>query len=85
MRLRWDPRKWAIDRYAPGSQAPGSQGSLPPLPNSAALWHMSGAPRISVDWAYKSDGGIPREDVCTGASLVAELVKNPSAMEETWV
>ena len=47
--------------------------------------------------AYKSDRGIPREDipiallaslfiyVFTGASLMAQLVKNPSAVEETWV
>ena len=63
MHLRWDPKKWAIDRYVPGSQAPGRQGFLPTLHNSAALWHMSGALWISVEWAYKSDRGIPREDL----------------------
>ena len=63
MHLRWDPKKWAIDRYVPGSQAPGGQGFLPTLHNSAALWHMSGALWISVEWAYKSDRGIPREDL----------------------
>ena len=63
MHLRWDPKKWAIDRYVPGSQAPGRQGFLPTLHNSAALWHMSGALWISVEWVYKSDRSIPREDL----------------------
>ena len=75
---------------------PGRQGFLLALSNSAALWHMSGAPWISVEWVQNSDRGSPREElpvaylhlylfiyVCTGASLMAQMVKNPSAMEET--
>ena len=51
---------------------------------------------LAVEWMQNSDRGSPREElpvaylhlylfiyVCTGASLMAQMVKNPSAMEET--
>ena len=77
---------------------PGRQGFLLALSNSAALWHMSGAPWISVEWVYTQTGVVLGKTfpvaylylylfiyICTGASLMAQMVKNPSAMEETWV
>ena len=44
---------------------------------------MKGINKISL--SCDLDMGSYRKEVTTGASLVAQLVKNPSAMQETWV
>ena len=44
---------------------------------------MKGINKISL--SCDLDMGSYRKEVTKGASLVAQLVKNPSAMQETWV